>query len=203
MVIRNKGFKLGSGIDQIAGLWPGVDAILGEDKNCLNGCYGKIYLEDDRICIIKITSGDLVLRSLKKDLIKAKFGVSDVKLTSHEGSHVTILDQLTEPELYSRIKVFYREVLKHCPGKTPDEQSDFLFGPEERTRRAKLCVSLKEGAVEASEEYILSLGNSPSAGQIGNLCKQIKQGLLEYADHSTDEYAVMMIWYAEELDSRM
>lgn len=166
------------------------------DKNNTAKASHKAKIEGN--VVIVDVKGDVVLvdfEIVNADGIRVLFGVKFGNVT---GS-ITILNELTPKEIYSRIKNYYKKVLDKCVGKTPEEQEDFLFG-EEGIKRYPPNFKFKQGIIENSEQYVRNLPDNPTQEQIKDLVKQVLSGSLEYGFHAIDKYSVEMHQYAKVLE---
>jgi hypothetical protein len=136
--------------------------------------------------------GDVVLGDFNGNIegTNVKFG--------NVTGHITILDQLTPTEIYARIREFYKKIIDNCIGKSHIEQEKYLSDLLE-TNRSFTLFNLKHGAIEAIEDYILSLPDEPSPEQIVELIKQVKQGSLEFLSQFKNDKSVEIKQYAKAL----
>jgi len=163
-----------------------------------------IMREDSENCFTIDFVGDAVLED---NGIKGRF---KIKIGEHKG-HITIINQLTQEELYSRIRNYYNNVLDNCLGKTNEEQQVFLYGEANRvieTQSGTIVISLGHDYIKNSATYIRSLPvNIPPDDKIKELVNQILSGKgngsLEYGFYAVDEYSVEMNQYADALKKRL
>lgn len=165
-----------------------------DDKNIVKATHYTRKI--DNIFFIDVT-GNVVLEDfdiINEDGIK---GIFEIEFGNVTGS-ITILNQLSKGELYTRIRNYYIKVIGSCSGKTPEEQADYLFGKNEKTR-AKWLGRLKAGVIGNSKTYIKNLPAKPTQEQINKLVEKVLSGGLEYGYQAKDKYCVDMGQYAKAL----
>jgi hypothetical protein len=173
-------------------------------KNNSGSAEFNVKVKDSKVIVT--VKGNLVLENLLIEKMVKDKGFKGIEYINKVG-HITILNQLSKEDLYSRIKNYYMKVLENCLGKTNEEQQIFLFGEANRiigNKYIKIIRSLGENTIKESEKYIRGLPiNVPIDKEIKDLVKKILSskeiGNLEYAFHSKDEYCVEMQKYAKRL----
>lgn len=123
VVIRSGGFHQDYDDSHLVGFWPAIDEILASNNNCIRNCYGRIYhVEKNNECIIEISKGNLLLKSLKFNEIELSFPtIRSIRIVPPDGTHYTIFEQLKPIDLYLRIREFYRSIINHS------KQQDFIL----------------------------------------------------------------------------
>ena len=151
----------------------------------------------DRKGFIIDIDGDVVFKDF--EIVNAK-GIKGVYNIEFEGDtvNITILNQLSKEEVYTRIRDYYNSILNNCMGKTIEEQQDYLFGKNHMGNNP-VEIKLKADLIEESEDYIKKLPDKPTPDQINDLGNQILSGILEYACPARDKFSVQMKQYAEVL----
>lgn len=122
-----------------------------------------------------------------------------IEFICNPGSCYTILSELTDSDIYFKIKNFYSDILDNCLGKTTSEQQAYVF----RYNKPIPMLTWSSGHIEKSEEYIRNLPESSVKANLEDLAKQIIYGILEYAYHAKDESGVKMHQYARALEKKL
>jgi len=146
--------------------------------------------ENQKLFTVTI-NGDMTIQN--RDFLSAFEEKWKYKVILNVSGKLLVLDELSQEEIYQRIKKFYNKVLDNCLGKSVKEQEIYLYGSQ-----VSFGV-LKPGVIEASEEYIRGLPDTHEKADLNDLCEQIRSGKLEYGYHVADEYSVKMKVYMEIL----
>ena len=176
-----------------------INEILDRDGNCLKSCGGDVDLDaDNRVCLIKVVKGNLVLKSRRHSEILKKLKIANLIMNTAEGQYCTILDELHSDELYERIKSFLTNLIKL----TPSSQKELFYG-----------TSILKGfsweeilnMINNSANYVIALPNEPSDIEKKELSQQVFcDGLrLFFSFELKDDHSVQLGSYASELGNRL
>lgn len=160
------------------GIRNSINEILGEGKNCISCCVGEVEVTEGSTLTIQVSEGNLVMRSLRRDLLASRLSIKDVVLNVIPPATCTILDEMEKEELYERIRKSYRKII--CS-----------------------IGELDPAHVEKSREYIERLPDHPALDELERIAEEITSGGLEYANREKDEFGVEMGTYARELKERL
>jgi hypothetical protein len=130
---------------------------------------------------VSVKSGNAVFR----DLDTAGSGVPpSVRINHAKSRALTVVSDLSERELYDRIREIAREMIRQCLGRPVAEQEDWVFG------EGSGPGSLKGHEIPDAHPYISHMPRDPGPSDISDLKEEVRQRTLEFLNKARPDISV-------------